>query len=416
MRSSDRKKLILVLIDALGASYFAAQRSRLPYLSRMAERGVAVARVTPAIPGTSRPGRASMLTGADTSVHAVYGNNLLESGAFRPATACDVEVATIARMALDAGRDVASLGFGMLRPGDTSLQIDPWWEHLAYQGLTNIKIPSSGDIFKVRRDPEGRLSGLLEKALGSGGHGALSAAGLHPHVIGLASDQLMLELAANLACGDRPPDLILTEFSTTDLVQHYQGFDSAATNWCYQVADMAIGLLLHRLALAGRMDDYAVMVAGDHGQAPIERAIYPEFLIPHDRWATEGASLHVVWRDSEEGVALDRRFSELGVRRLDGSHLPAGAREKGLVTYVAPKGSGFERSPEGSRAREVAGPPTIVSTHGLAPGDPGDDAVAIIAGAGEAHSLGRGDLRQIAPTIASILGLATEGFAMEAWV
>ena len=415
MSPASRKKVIFVLIDALGAAYFAAQRSRLPYLSRLMREGVSVASVAPATPGTSRPGRATMLTGVDTSVHGVYGNSVLDQGRFRPAAAEDVGVTTIAEIALAAGLDVAGLGFGLLRPEHTTLYVDPWWEHLAYQGLTNVKIPSSGDIWKVRRDPDQRLSGLLDEAI-SAAEGSSPHAGLHPQMIGLASDQMMLDLAADLACGDRPPDLILTEFSTTDLVQHYHGFQSAATNWAYQLADMAIGRLLHRLAAAGRTDDYAVMIAGDHGQGPIREAIYPETIIPHERWATEGASLHVLMRDASEAAAIEASLAGFGVRRLEGEHLPTKARAEGLVTFVAPSGAGFERRPEGSAARDPVGTPTIVSTHGLAPGDPYDQAIAIVAGATKGRELGSGGLRQIAPTIAAILGLPGEHFPMASWV
>ncbi|MFI5011400.1 MAG: alkaline phosphatase family protein [Hyphomicrobiales bacterium] len=415
MRSPERKKVIFVLIDALGAVYFSAHRSRLPYLSQLAEQGISVARVTPAIPGTSRPGRSTILTGSDTSVNGVYGNSVLDDKMFRPATESDINGKTIAGAAHDAGLDVVGLGFGLVRPEDTTLQVDAWWEHLKYPGLTNIKVPSSQDIWKVRRDPERRLSRFLDAELGSG-QKSWSDAGLHPYMVGLASDQLMLQLAADLACSDQPPDLILTEFSTTDLVQHYHGYDSPTTNWAYQTADMAIGLLLHRLTAGKRIDDYVVVVASDHGQAPIHTAIYPEPLIPHDRWTTEGASLHVVMRSVDEAAGIGERLSELGVKQLEGRHLPASARAEGVVTFVAPKGMGFERRPEGSLEQDTTGVPTIVSTHGLEPGDPGDEAIAFVTGTPEQRRYHLGDLRQIAPTIATVLGLPTDGFAMPSWV
>jgi predicted AlkP superfamily pyrophosphatase or phosphodiesterase len=404
----ERRKVIFILVDALGASYFAAQRSRLTYLSAMAEAGLLVESVKPATPGTSRPGRATILTGVSGPEHGVYGNSLFENGAFRPANERDVGRTTIAQLANEAGLDVVGLGFGLLRPDHTALQIDPWWEHRPQKGLSNIKIPSQRQIWNVlhvRYDRDQRLAGLVLPPL-SLGQGKSEDARLHPHMIGLANDQFMLQLAGDLACGDNPPDLILTEFSVTDTVQHYHGYDVAATNWVYQTADMAIGLLLHRLTVSGRRDDYMVIVAGDHGQAPVETAIYPEALLPHDAWTTEGASLHVVLRDERERAEVEEHLGALGVRALDGDHLPAAVRAQGLVTFVAPKGSAFERRPEGAPEGARTGEPVIVSTHGLAPGDPGDDAVAIIAGAGAEQGRRRaGDLREIAPIIASALGL-----------
>jgi len=413
----ERKKVIFILIDALGASYFAAQRSRLPYLSSMAEKGFIAERVRPATPGTSRPGRATILTGMDTSEHGIYGNSLLLDGRFRPASDRDLEARTVAQLAAEAGLDVVGLGFGMLRPEHTSLQVEPWWEHLPQQGLSNLKIPNRREIWNVspvRRDDARRLPAYTEHPL-SFAAGNSADAGLHPHLIGLASDQLMLELAADLACSERPPDLILTEFSVTDPIQHHHGFDAAATNWAYQTADMAVGLLMHRLSAAGRLEQFAVIVAGDHGQAPIHTAIYPETILPNAPWTSEGASLQVVLRGSREQADVVQRLAEFGVKRLPGGHLPQAARAEGLVTFVAPKGASFEKRPETGDRRQATGAPVIISTHGLEPGDPGDEAVAIIAGAGMKGNVETGDLLQIAPTIAHALGLSLDGFGARAW-
>lgn len=411
-----RKRVIFVLIDALGANYFAAQHSRLPYLSALADRGLFAERVKPATPGTSRPGRATILTGVDTAAHGVYGNAILDDERFRPATENDLRAPTIAQIAVAAGLDVVGLGFGLLPPAHTNAQIDPWWEHLEYKGLSNIKIPGKGggpNIAPVRHDPDDRLSRFLEAPL-SLGSSQIPDGTLHPHMIGLANDQLMLQLAGDLACSDDPPDLILTEFSSTDVIQHFHGFDSAATNWVYQTADMAVGLLMHRLALTGRLDDYVVVIASDHGQAAIHTAIYPEALMPHDRWTSEGASLHVSMTGSAESRSIHHRLAELGVMPIEGSHLPEAVRANGLITFVAPDGHAFERRPLHAPSGATTGRPTIVSTHGLGPGHPGDDAIAIVTGTGIRERVGEGDLRQVAPTIARTLGLdlATE---IRAW-
>jgi len=226
----------------------------------------------------------------------------------------------------------------------------------------------------------------------------------------------MLQLAGDLACSDDAPDLILTEFASTDVIQHYHGFDCAATNWAYQIADMAVGRLLHRLALAGRMDDYVLVIASDHGQAAIHTALYPQALIPHDRWVSEGASLHVLATDPAESESIHTRLRGLGVTPLEGAHLPEAVRAKGLVTFVAPDGCAFERRPPSAADDATTGSPTMVSTHGLGPGHPGDDAIAIVAGAGTRGRIASADLCEVAPTIAHLLGLAFDGSAARAWL
>ena len=58
-----QRKLLLIMIDGVSADYFEAHPNRLPNLSSLAEDGYRVRRMRSAVPGTSMPGRASILTG-----------------------------------------------------------------------------------------------------------------------------------------------------------------------------------------------------------------------------------------------------------------------------------------------------------------------------------------------------------------
>lgn len=401
-----RTKAILVLIDGLSADYFVRHRARLPYLSELAEIGLWVERMRPAVPGTSRPGRAVMLTGTTTAQNGVYGNSVLDGASFRPASAADIQGTTITGLASAAGHDVASVGFGMTRTEETSALIDPWWEHVALKGQTNIKVPvnQGASIAPIRRDRGGRLQAALSGPAMSIGVQETPDGALHPHMIGMASDQLMLEIAGDLASGQDPPDLILTEFSVTDTIQHFHGFESGATHWAYSAADMAVGRLLQRLGRAGRRDDTLLIVTSDHGHAPIQRAIYPDALVSHDGWTSEGATLQVRVGGKSEGIELAARLAALGIEPLDGAHLPRRLRDQ-VASFVAPSGSAFERRSAGAPRASETGKPSIVSTHGLSPDDPADHGVAFVSGRGAAGVLASSDLRHIAPTLAKALGL-----------
>ncbi|WFU51744.1 alkaline phosphatase family protein [Sinorhizobium terangae] len=405
---ASKSKIILILIDALGAEYFARNRHRLPYLSKLADSGLFIERIKPAVPGTSRPGRATILTGQDTSINGVYGNSILLNDEFTPVSGLNIKATTVAEIGQASGLDVAGLGFGLLRPDHTACHIDPWWEHVALK--SNIKIPnsrSSKTMAPIRRDPDGRLAGVLDGPAISYGPQESPNGILHSQMIGMASDQLMLQAAGDLACSDTPPDIIITEFSVTDTIQHYHGFESAATTWAYQAADMAVGLLLYRLELAKRLDDYVIMITSDHGQGPVHTAIYPGFLLPNHRWNSEGASLHVATEDEDDRARVNERLSQFGVAALDGKHLPEEALARGIVTYAAPDGFAFE-SPNDISA--PVGEPTIVSTHGLRPGNAHDDGMAIIIGGDATGKIDRADLRIFAPTIAALAGLRTFDF------
>jgi predicted AlkP superfamily pyrophosphatase or phosphodiesterase len=399
-----RKRVIYILLDGLAADYFDCYRGRLVTLDELARTSFLVERVRPAVPGTSRPGRATILTGASTSVHGVYGNSILDGASFRPARATDIRCETIAAAAKRAGHRVVSIGFGMVSPDDTTAHVDPWWEHIATRGLTNIKTPAHGTvgISPTAHDPEGVLAPFLRSGSLTASPDLSLDGTLHPHMIGLMCDQLMLELVADVSCADNPPELILTEFATTDLLQHYHGYDSGAALWAYTVADMCIRRLLARLEAAGRLSGTTVIVCGDHGHAPIAHAIYPEGILQGETWTTEGASLHVSVRDAPHMRRVTEQLEAHGVRKLNRDHLPPDIHGR-VETFVAPAGRGFERRPTHADASADGGSPIIVSTHGLSPDDPADHTMLLAASSQRTGSRSQGALTDVAVLISEVL-------------
>lgn len=403
---TSERKVILILVDGLSADYFAANRRRLPYLDAMAKRGLQVERLTSVVPATSLPGRASMLTGRRGAEHGIYGNQILDQGRFRGAEAEDLAAPSIARQASLAGLRVANVGFGLVAEADTETFVTPWWSHDLLNGRPNVKLPlgtSFGELL-VTKDPTGAVRAVVGDEDLSSSADILEGI-LHPQMIGMAADHKMMEIAADLAAGDQPPDLILTEIAITDVLLHYHGFSSGAARWGIAMADMMVGHLLHRLEAAGRNEDYLVVVASDHGHAPITTALYPDVLLPDGLWAMEGASLHVVHDGRPERADIERRLAAFDIRPADGDHLPDALRER-LITFTAPPQHGFEARPADASRDIPTGAPTIVSTHGLRPGAVEDDRICILAGAGvESGSVQRADAEQLAPTLAAALGL-----------
>ena len=402
--------VILVLIDGLGSIYFQENRARLPYLDALADRGRLSTGVRPAVPGTSRPGRANLLTGRGPRDHGIYGNAILDGTAFRPAAATDIRVPTIARRARAAGRSVAGLGFGMLDPADTCVHAAPWWLHVPKGGMTTLKTPAAADGTPdlVLHDPEGRIAEVVPPIPFTLSAQTTDALRLHAHLIGLAGDHRMLGLAADLACGPRPPDLIVTEFDMTDLIAHRHGLDSAVTSWVFAEADMAVGLLVHRLSRAGRLDDCLLIVCGDHGHAAIGTAHYPANIMADRRWASEGATVHVVVEDPARHADLAARLAaDFGIRQLDTDHLPE-AMQGRLATFVAPAGAAFEPSPPEVAGGPMSGMPTVISTHGLDPRDPADRTIVIAHGPA-ADTMPVERLEDIAPLLLRGLGMQDDG-------
>lgn len=391
------QRAVLILVDGLPADHVAAGLARLPALAALAARGTLIQRVTPAVPSLSFPGRAEMLTGRPPSENGVWGNTLLDGDIFRNARSSDVAVPSLARAVRDAGGTVTSLGFGLVREDDTDLKAEPWWQHLSPEEVANTKGPAPTPVV-ITRDPHGHLADVLRSAPFTLGARANTHGMVQPQMIGMAADSAMLDAAGAILCGDDPPRLLLTEIATPDAALHYHGIGSAAADLVIAFADMLVGRLVARLEEAGLLRDTLLVVSSDHGHSPITTALYPEAILPGHLWSSEGGALHVADADDAAHDALSRQ----GITPLPGDHLPPAIRRR-VTTFVAPPRAAFERRPG---ATDPSGPPVVVATHGNAPGTPGDDAIAVLAGGNVPRGvIPRGSLRDLAPAILDALGV-----------
>ena len=396
-----RRKLILVLVDGMSADYYERHRDLLPSMRALVGSGTQVRRLRSAVPATSMPGRATMLTGVGPEVHGVIGNHVLDGDSFRVATPDDIAVDTVAEWAGGAGHDVAALGFAMLRPSAAAVFHPPWWVRGFMDGSRFEKIPAarSAPYASEVKDPDGRLPAKTTLGSGPGTYG-LSTDGL---LRGLAWDAWMVRATAALMTSDTAPDLALTEIAMTDTIQHQFGFASAEAHWSLAHADALVGDLMRALGDAGRLDETVVAVVSDHGHANMRAAIYPDRILPADMvWESEGATLHVL----VDGASRDdasRRLAAHGAVAIASDHVPAPHRAR-VATYAAPEGCSFEASPPSAAPDAVAGRPKYVSTHGLRPGDPADDRFCVLAGPGiPQRAVDSADADQLAATLAGVL-------------
>ncbi|WEX91665.1 alkaline phosphatase family protein (plasmid) [Sinorhizobium garamanticum] len=412
-----KKKLIAILVDGLSANYVREHRHLLPNIYGLGESGTMVDRLGAAVPGTSMPGRSCMLTGATAASHGVYGNHILYNGAFKPAYPEDVRLPTIATLAKNAGLDVACVGAGMIRPEDTNVFIPPAWLRGFLRGSRFHKHIPADRLGRTRiiSDIQGRLEPLGISSPYGHEPETLTVRDTPPVVSGFIADQLMIRTAAALANSDAPPDLILTEISMTDSTQHNFGYGSEVAHWAICVADTLIGSLINQLRQSGRIDDYAIAIASDHGHAEIRTAIFPEAIVPGINCECEGATLHVAVKNGQERANVTAALREFGVEEWTSEHIPEEEREA-IATYVAPTFHSFEELPD-HNIREKTGRPQYISTHGVRPGDPEDDRFCVFAGAGVSKlKIDNAKPEQYAASLARLLGLRNETNPAEALV
>jgi predicted AlkP superfamily pyrophosphatase or phosphodiesterase len=392
-------KVLQIMIDGVSADSFRRHLGRMPNLARLAAAGVSVERLASLVPGISLPGRASILTGRNAAEVGVYGNKIWDGTGFSYATPDDVRAPTIARRALDAGLDVASIGFGMVRPEDATVFKRPWWvDDFVQRGRDEESTPSQGAWLRVanHEDPTGRL---VRAAAGAGFPADFPARFPDRLVYGLTGDMHVANWAGLLGGSSEAPDLLLTELLMTDSVQHRFGFETEAALWSLGYADTLVGVILSRLG--ARASEYTFVVLSDHGHFTVERVIRPDVVLPDHVTDSEGGHLHVVVDDDADAAEVAARLAPYGAVPYDNGYLPAEHRTR-VRAFLAPDGVGFEPGP----AEAPVTAPKNVSSHGLRPGHPADDRFMLVSGPGVAPGrVTRAEAGQVAPTVARLLGL-----------
>jgi predicted AlkP superfamily pyrophosphatase or phosphodiesterase len=369
---------IVLMLDGVSADTFARHPGRFPHLTALAARGARVDRLAAEVPGTSLPGRASILTGVGSAESGVYGNSLWDGEAFRYATPDDVRVPTIAARALAAGRTVASIGMGMVRPRDATLFAHPWWvTSFVRRGRDAEPTPAERGWRQVA--DRGVDAEVAEAAAALGIPGSFDALGddAERAMAGFLGDRRVAEWVAAVALRATPPDLILAEFLMTDTVQHRAGHDTPLSLWSMSTADAYVGDILTRLRAAGREEAFDVLVLSDHGHGPIDRALRPDVLLPAVRCHSEGGILHVAPRDDHEADHVAGVLTDHGCVPYPTDHLPDD-RRGALLAFLAPDGVAFEHDPPAPTEGVTA--PRATSSHGARPGHPADDRILIAAG------------------------------------
>ena len=408
------QKLIVYMIDGVAAEHYASDRKRLPHFSALEARGFRVENLRSEALGTSLPGRTSMLTGVTADVSGVYGNLIWDGVAtFRYAGPDDIRVPTIPQLAKAAGKRVASINAGMIRAEDADIMKAPWW--------------IEGEMIQRARDTAPTTSGAAwQRVANAPLHDDFVAVcqevGLPTHfpkgldrknpatfpLYALMADQLAADWVGALAASAHAPDLIWAEFLMTDTLQHYNGYKSELGHFSVEQADMALGRIMQRLRNAGVEDEWNIAVLSDHGHSHIETALHPQVIIPGVTAQCEGGSLLVAPKDQAELRMVEEKLAAYGVEPYLNECVPAELRDQVFV-FVAPHQTSFEG--DNSAETEPTGKPKASSTHGLKPGWTGDDRFALFAGPAvpQGH-VTSATAMQVAPTLATLLGLPTAHF------
>ena len=399
--------VVLISIDGFAGFYWDDPRARLPTLRRLAERGIVATRMECVFPSTTWPTHASLVTGALPARHGVVANSILNRRTretedltgdpvydahelFRTPTIWDVaHAAGLRTAAVDwpATRHARSLDFNLpffkdQRVFETHTAREVWRE-LAALGLP--------------LERQGEWAQLAKRFL---------------------KDAMVADVAVHVR-RRHAPRLLLVHFLCVDSHQHLHGPRSPEAYWAIEYVDGLIGRLL-----AGVDDRTAVVIVSDHGFLPVEQEIRPNVrlrslgLLEEARFVmNHGAGyVYALAERGRETLARDvaRELHRMpGVSAVwseadyAGLGLPSRAENPWVGDLALEAAPGFCFVDDGA-GDEIVAAPRYRGTHGQRPTHPDNAAFFLAAGAGLAKgaTLGAISSRDVAPTLAALLGVA----------
>jgi arylsulfatase A-like enzyme len=404
--------LVLISIDGLRAQdILEADRVglRVPHLRRLMAEGAYARAVEGVVPGVTFPSHTTLVTGVSPERHGILQNRPFDplgrnaDGWYWYAE--DIVVPTLWSAARDAGLSTASVDWPVTVGADITYNVAQYWR----------SEPQATDQVKLIRALSTR--GLLAEAEHSVGDLPRGQGGIEDDERRAALCEFLQET--------RRPALELCYFASLDEVEHAWG-----------PATPAVFAVLERLdAIVGRVRTAAersgggrarVVVVSDHGfsrttrELDLNEALRAAGLLQLDASGEVRGWRAFAWGLGGSGTVMLRDPEDRDGRLRVRAALLALERQ-GLLSRILEEGPALGGSP-GAAFTVLLSPETRLvdlrtgfvvregaagGDHGYDPGLPEMAATLIIAGPGipAGRDLGRVDQRDVAPTLAALLGV-----------
>lgn len=413
--------VILVSVDGLAGFYLDDPKADMPIVHRLAREGARASGMVCAFPTVTWPNHTTLATGATPAKHGVIGNSYLDRATGKvisllPDPVLDkdeiVKVPTIYDAAHQAGLKTASICW----PASRNAKTLDW------------TVP---DMFGEGWEQFGTKSWLAE----------LRAAGLpvdcqgpwakHP-TGGVQRDWLYVRMARHVLL-KHAPNLLLIHLVEPDHVQHNYGPRSPEAYWCTSYADDRVRDIVEAVAQSSRAKSTTIFVCGDHGFQTIRRDIRPNVLLRKlgliqvsggkvQKQAAVclsqgGASMVYILNDSRRAeIAGQLQKAFQNVEGIQAVLTPDEFTKLGQPTAKQdPHGADLwlAAKPDYSFSDTSVGDDligvrkSVGGTHGFLPDQPDLLSACVVWGPGvkPGTKLGKIQMIDIAPTIASILGV-----------
>jgi len=415
--------VLMISIDGLRPDYVLqadAHHLQIPTLRLFLKLGAYAQGVVGVIPTVTYPSHTTLVTGVWPAEHGIYGN--VTSDTLRRTTdtwywyARDVKVPTLWDAAAQAGMVTASVSWPVTVGRDSVKYLIPEYWY--------TRTPTDVPLMEALSRPDGWLR-AAEQKLGPYNEDSVEA---------VQGDEVRTKFSLEILATEKPAFMTI-HLAALDHYEHATGPFSAKSDATLEALDGMVS----RLIAAARANDptAAIAIVSDHGFLPVERDV--NLLLPflqagliklkpavHSWDAPKiaswdamfwpaGGSAAVVLRDKNDAAMAARVKSTLEKMKEDMQFQIARIIEQPQLTQMG----GFpdaaflvEMKPGAEPAWAVQGDISVASaqkgTHGYLPDRPELRASFFIMGPHVAvgRDLGVIDMRQIAPTIAGILGVS----------
>lgn len=414
--SAKAAPVLMISIDGLRPADVLDAEARgvsAPNLKQLAAEGAYATAVQGVLPTLTYPSHTTLITGVAPRAHGI-ANNLTFDPYFKNQGgwywyAEDIKVPTLWDAAHGAGLKTANIHWPV-SVGARAIDLN----------LPQLWRTGTDDDRKLNRAlATPGLTERLEREVGQP-----YADGIDESVEGDERRELFAE---RLMVADKP-DFATVYFTGLDHIQHLNGPDTAEAHAALSCIDTAVGRLVR--AARKTRPNLVVVIVSDHGFAKVEHdvnllgAFADAGLIAFDPvkktvtsweaepWFAGGSAQIVLARPNDPALKtkvealLDKLKADATTGVADWSRAEQIAAEGGSdeAQYVVAFKVGYEMSKDPFAPR--VGAPAYKGMHGYPAAYPEMASTLIVAGPGlKAHgSLGRVDMRDIAPTVAGLMG------------
>ncbi|MDW2800786.1 ectonucleotide pyrophosphatase/phosphodiesterase [Clostridium boliviensis] len=413
MNNGKAKHLIVISYDAFSEDNW-EKASRLPNLSRLIENGVSSTKLKSVYPTLTYVVHTTMMTGVYPDKHGIYHNNPLQPFVREEDQAWfwfrkDIKVPTV----YEALKKHRMKSAAILWPVTGKASIRYNMPEIKAIGRENqaLKILKNGNPFYCMR---------LERKFGKIRKG-IEQPYLDDFTVMCGTDTIL----------EKKPELLMIHFIDLDDAKHHYGTDSAEIDQVLLRMDERIGKMMAAVLEAGISEETVFMVLGDHGQKNVRYKVRLNQLLKEDglifekngklHWraylqSTGGSAYLHVKEDDEEAKGRALRIIQTAAEeeRLGIEKIYTEEELKAFHAFPvsgcmleAKMGFSFDDSLTGPLVTDLKEENKTYATHGYSPEKSEYNCCFVVSGKGirKGYQLGEIHMVDIAPTIASILGV-----------